>query len=1090
MNCRKLLPLLFAFLVAAFAAQAQPGFQVDIKKDKPFTERKLKAEKTGEGKIKTPKRIFQNLTTRFNYFFNANNKFNEILERAKEQHRDDYAQLLTFYPYTLEAVAADSVQLDSVIFKCRSGIVNHDLRSEWADELYLLWAASWHMQKKLDSASMMLQFINYAFAPQEDYGFYSYIGSRKDGAQELSIVTPEKKQFLHSNTFSRNNAFIWQIRTLTELNETASAGSLITTLKRDPVFPKRLRTNLHEAEAYWYYKQGRWDSAAAHLILALDGAETKREKARWEYLIAQMLERSGNTAEAAAHYAEAVSSTPDPVMEVYGRLNLVRINKDGGENAVDKNVAELLKMAKRDKYEEYRDIIYYMTAQMEMERGNIAAAQELLAKGAKYNNGNQAARSKAFLQMADYAYTQKKYVQAAAFYDSIQVGDLRQEDAERVFRRKPALQQIVENTGVVSRQDSLQRIAALPKEERDELLKKMVKQLRKEQGLKEEAAPTAGSSLAGSPAPDLFSSAGKGEWYFYNTSSRTQGANEFKQVWGNRPNVDNWRRFAVVSQQLLNRNAANAKDPKGQNGSATAGADAADLTVEGLTSKLPLTPEAVNASGDSIKTALLALGHTFLDDLEDYPSAIAAFEDYRRRFPSGEKTDDALFNLYYAYTKAGNATQAAAVKKLLLEKYPASRYAAILSTGKDPQDATAANAEATKAYENVYNLFIEGRFAEAIAAKAQADSVYKTSFWQPQLLYIQAVYYIKQREDSVAKNSLQTIIRQNTNQALTAKAQNLLSVVSRRQQIEDELNRYQLQNTSDTASTASIDTAAKRTPATVVAPPPVVKTPVDTVAKKPSAKQIADSLARLASEAKKDSLAKARMLKATTDSLARVQRQKAKADSLARLQLSKAVRDSLNKVDRENLARERAAAKATKDSLAKASRDSLAREKAAAQAVKDSLARVAKRKPNPDTVARKTPQAPPKPASIYSFTPDAPHAAVVVLDKVDPVFVNEAKNAFFRYNREKYSSLPLDAQIVPLTGDVKLLLISGFGNAQAATDYAQRARTLAPTEIIPWLTGNKYTFTVISAANLDVLKGTTNLAEYKKFLEQYLPGKF
>ncbi|HEX8316546.1 MAG TPA: tetratricopeptide repeat protein, partial [Flavisolibacter sp.] len=696
-------------------SHGQPGHTIDIKKEKPYEERKLKAEKTGEGKIKTPKRILQNLTTRFNYYFNASNKFNEILDRAKAQHKDDFSQLLPFYNYSLDVTAGDSLQLDSVIYKCRTGIVNHDLRNEWIDELYLLWAASWHLEKKLDSASMMLQFINYAYAPQEEYGFYTHIGTRKEGAQELSIATKEDKKFLHSNTFSRNNAFIWQIRTLIELGNFASSGSLITTLKRDPVFPKRLNNALEEAEAYWYYKQGRWDSAAAHLMEAVDGAGDKGERARWEYLIAQLLERSGKTDEAAKFYAKAISSTNDPILEVYGRLNLVRINKDGGEGAIDKNVAELLKMARRDKYEEYRDIIYYMAAQMEMERNNIAAAQELLMKGARYNNGNQSSRNKAFLQIADVSFKQKKYVQAAAFYDSVQVNDLAEAESQRVFQRKPPLQLIAENTRVVARQDSLQRIVAMPQEEREDYIKKLVKQLRKQQGLKDEGAPTAGSQPLNAQPAELFPNQNKGEWYFYNANSRSQGAAQFKQVWGNRPNADNWRRFAVVSQQPLNRDPNNLRDTRDP-AQAIAGADNAEITFESLSAKLPTTPATIKISNDSVRTALFNLGTAFLNDLEDYESAINAFEEIRRRFPDAEKMDEVLFNLYYAYTKAGNAAQAAQIKKLLQDKFPSSRSAAIATTGKDPQAKSDNSPEATKAYENVYNMFIEGRFNEAITA--------------------------------------------------------------------------------------------------------------------------------------------------------------------------------------------------------------------------------------------------------------------------------------------------------------------------------------------------------------------------------------
>lgn len=1032
--------LIAVLLLVSFSitSLAQPGFTVDIKKEKPFEERKLKAEKTGEGKLKTVKRIFQNTTTRFNYYFNASNKFNEVLDRAKAQHKDDFSQLLPFYNYNLDVTAADSIQLDSVIYKCRTGIVNHDLRNEWIDELYLLWAASWHLEKKLDSASMMLQFINYAYAPQEEYGFYSYIGSRKEGAQELSIATKEDKQFLHSNTFSRNNAFIWQIRTLVELGNFASSGSLITTLKRDPNFPERLQNALEEAEAYWYYKQARWDSAAAYLIAAVDGAGSSAEKARWEYLAAQLLERSGRAGDAVAFYERAISSTNDPVLEVYARLNLVRNNKEGGDGAIDRNVAELIKMARRDKYEDYRDIIYYMAAQMEMERNNIAAAQELLLKGARYNNGNLSARNKAFLQIADVAFSQKKYLQAAAFYDSVQVNDLTEAESQRIFQRKPPLQTITENTLVVARQDSLQRIAGLPEEQRDDYIKKLVKQLRKQQGLKDEAAPTAGSINPTAQQTELFSGQGKGEWYFYNDNSRTQGAAQFKQLWGNRPNVDNWRRFAAVSQQFVNRDPSNLRDPKAQGAEADATtAGSAEISFETLLAKLPTTPTTLKVSNDSIKTALFNLGIAYLNDLEDYPSAIETFEELRRRFPDAEKMDEVLFSLHYAYVKTGNAAQAAAAKKLLQDKFPSSRSAAIVTTGKDPQAKNDQSGEATKAYENVYNLFIEGRFAEAIAAKQAADSTYKTTFWQPQLLYIEAVYYVKQRDDSAAKKSLQTILSQNVNPDLTDKAQNLLNVLSRRQEIEAELAAYQIQ-------TPPADVLAKTTQPTDNA---VITPAVDTLVKRPTISGVLPQ-----QPAKKDSVIVKPPVAKPVDSVAK--------------------RPVVPPPTKDTVTKKPVVPKPLKDSVVK--KDSAATQKPPVRKPIDS--------------AVKKPVAPP--ANTYVHQPEAAHSVVVVLDKVDPVFVNEARNAFFRYNREKYSSQPLDAQILHLTNDTKLLLIAGFASAQAATDYAQRAKALAPREIIPWLTVNKYSFSIISAHNLEVLKTKLDIGGYRQFLEQHLPGKF
>ena len=69
-------------------------------------------------------------------------------------------------------------------------------------------------------------------------------------------------------------------------------------------------------------------------------------------------------------------------MDIYARLFLIRVNKDGGENYIEKNIATLVKMAKKDKYQDYRDIIYYMAAQMELERNNTDGA--LAAAGKKH----------------------------------------------------------------------------------------------------------------------------------------------------------------------------------------------------------------------------------------------------------------------------------------------------------------------------------------------------------------------------------------------------------------------------------------------------------------------------------------------------------------------------------------------------------------------------------------------------------------------------------------------------------------------------------------------------------------------------------
>src|SRR5688500_2406237 len=90
----------FIIVFALLTAQplfAQLGFQVEMKKPEPDDNRELKAEKSEDKKLKATRRFFQNTTTHYNYFFNANTKLNEIIDRAKATHKDDYSELLSFY---------------------------------------------------------------------------------------------------------------------------------------------------------------------------------------------------------------------------------------------------------------------------------------------------------------------------------------------------------------------------------------------------------------------------------------------------------------------------------------------------------------------------------------------------------------------------------------------------------------------------------------------------------------------------------------------------------------------------------------------------------------------------------------------------------------------------------------------------------------------------------------------------------------------------------------------------------------------------------------------------------------------------------
>ena len=982
-----LLPVL---LCLSATVLSQDALKVDVDKPEKFENKKLGYEKTGEKKFTAPRRFMQNTTTHYNYYFNANEKLKAVVARAKAVHRDKYTELLSFYNYSLEQTAGDKQELDSVIYKVTTGILIHDLRNNWLDNMYLLMGKAYYFRNQLDTAYQTFQYINYAFSPKEKDGYDKVIGSNSnEGASAFSIATPENRKGIKKVTEqppSRNESFIWQIRTFIQSDQMAEASGLIETLKDDPKFPIRLQKDLWEVQAFWFYKQNMYDSAAKYLALALDNAETANEQARWEYLVAQLYEKTGQPNNAQEYFAKAIKHTYDPVLEVFARLNSLRDNKDGKEATIQKNIDELVRMAKRDKYFNYRGLIYYTAAQMELERNNEAGASLLLLKSTRYSSDDPDQRNLSFLQLADLSFKNRDYRSAKKYYDSVNATPGLIKDMDAFNERKHTIALLLAPLNRIDREDSLQRIAALPEAERDAYIKKLVKQLRRAQGLKEDAL-TGGSvaNPANTEPADLFNKADKGTWYFDNSSLKAKGYGEFKAKWGTRPNVDNWRRIEAVVQ------FTQAKSADNQSGGDAASIDAGatDVSYEGLLGNLPLTPEKLKASDDSIQLAYLRLGKVYQEELEDYAFAIASYEKLLNRFPQTTLKEDAWFNLYYCYWKLKDVAKANYYKSLLMQDYPTGKHSKALNPGAVPASPDSMlKKEVTAAYENIYNLFIEGQFEKAIAAKKDLDAMYGNKYWTPQLSYIEAVYHVRQRNDSIAKLLLSDIVYRFKNSPMYSKAQTLLDVLGRRKEIEDYLTNLKVERVgSDSTRTGSDSTRIVQQNAAAQTQQPVAK------------------------------------------------------------------KDQPPTVVTQNQNPTRVVPVLTKsDSAQKAG--------------------------GPPT------------KSPYFFNPQQPQMVMVVLDKVDPVYVTETRNAFNRYNREKYFNKTFEINNIPLDENIKFVVIKPFDSAEAAIDYIEKARKLTGSDIIPWLPANKYALYMISQQNLDLLMVSKDINLYKKALLDAFPGKF
>lgn len=966
---------------------AQPKIEFQMKKPKQFEQRQLGSEKSADKKFTVVRRFFQNTYTHYNYYYNGNLKINQIIDYATQAHKDDYTTLLSFHPYSLD-VTSRSGDIDSILETATAGILLHDLRNDWIDDLYLVIGKAYLLRKDFDSAMKAFQFLNYSYAPKEKGGFDLPIGSNAvEGSNALSISTKEKTSLsrkLFSNPPSRNESFVWMIRALTENKNYLDASSLISTLRNDPVFPERLKPMLHENIAYLYYKIDQWDSAAAYLEKSIIGISGIEARSRAWYLTGQLYQLGGDYASAVEAFENCTKSAVDPVMDIYARLNTIRLRKSDDPAIIDENIAALKDLAKKDRYRLYRDIIYYAAAMFELERDGYEQADAYLQQSLAVNFENPDQRSQTFLLLGDARFKAKKYGKASLPYDSADVDQMKPFDSLRVVQRRPGTKAVYEAEQIISVYDSLLQLAAMPEEKRIEYVKSLNKKLRKERGLKEEALPAGTTTAASTPGAEIF--AGGGTWYFYDAARRANGFNAFRRKWGDRPNTDNWRRSSVISNAAFTGNQR-PQPSEPEKGEVTTDDgekyDTTDISFDNLYSRIPLSEDRQLKANNRINNAMFAKATALYEKVEDYPEAIKVYEALLERLDSGKLVAPSLFNLIYCYTKVGNKQAAAEAQKALERNFPNDPLTkrSKEAKSKEPTAAEKENTAATKMYEKVYSLFLEGSFEKAVALKKEADLQFGKNYWTPQLVYIETVYYLQKKDDSAAMRNLDAIINQFPNHPLAARAKIIKEVLPKRKEIESYLTELDIVRAKDDKVVMPAETVApkKIQPTRQQAPGTVIPASV----KKPEV---------------------------------------------------------------------------------------------------DSSAVILK----PATVASTEKVLP------YTIDANGPQVVAIVLENIDPAYVNEVNYSFSNHPKRNYVRASITTEKKKLRDKLWLIVIrSGyFSNATTTYEYIDYIKPLAAKEILTWLDVSKYRFIMLSEDNLKKLEADPKLDVYEQILKQTFPGKF
>ncbi|MFN8278580.1 MAG: tetratricopeptide repeat protein [Chitinophagales bacterium] len=690
---------------------------------------------------------YGDLTSHYNAYFNAKEKLKGVFVAVDKTHKDNYKEVIALHTYAdPKETGSFSSELDEVEKKSTTSVQIHKY-SNYVDDHFLLMGKASYLKGDYEKAAGFLKYTTTEFKDGVDYvkerrknGLTATPNKRKKKATKPKFIQvldekqnlvlqkiderPHYQLFIHEP--ARAEALIWLAKTYTAQAKYAEAATVLQYARSDDKFYKNLDPQVELADADNQLRQKNYHAAIEPLEKYIGMVKGKKKRIRPYFILAQIYELEGNYTKAGDYYKRALKSNPNYDMEFYAKIkraNLGRKSKQG----TDEIKKLLASMTHDGKYRDYLDQIYYELGEIALNENDRTQARKYFHKSVASSTKNQEQLAASFLQLARMDYEDEVYVSSKNYYDSTITAMAKNDTAYAgVEARNRMLTRLVAQLTVISQEDSLQRIARMPKAERDKFLKKLQAEKEKEAERREQeksaskgAATTDFAKGGANPLPGVTQGGDNNEptWYFYNPTLRSSGYNDFIKRWGRRKLEDNWRRKDKSSSAP----DASADDAKKDSTAANGTDEIADQSIEKLAAGLPLTPEKMKVSDEKMAEAYYTAGTIYKDDLKNYRKATAMFEELNKKYSDHKFKLETLYQLYLLAQNNRNTPKAEGYKATILNDYPNSVIAQYL---KDPGYLDQLKKKETAIedyYASAYSDYASGQYASAEEKIKMAD---------------------------------------------------------------------------------------------------------------------------------------------------------------------------------------------------------------------------------------------------------------------------------------------------------------------------------------------------------------------------------
>jgi tetratricopeptide (TPR) repeat protein len=678
-------------------------------------------------------RGLQNLTAHYNILFNANELLRQKQEIYEAAYIDAYDELLSVYQdTTAHTETSVDKELDAAIIKANN-IISTKEQSHYIGDANLVLGKANHLYGHYFNSVEFFRYVILAF--------------------------PKQKELLQE-------ARVWQTRSLLYLNQLPQAKILVDSAVKNVNLKKNITADVYATALQYHINTFEYPEAEAMAKLAIKYANTKRQRLRWTFILAQLQELNKEPQDAYLNYSKVVKSNASFEMAFNADLNRIRL-EDNRANRNLTRMERLRRLLRDDKNLDFIDQIYYQIGLLYLADNRIDDAEKNLHLSVRNSNKNQNQKGLSYLRLADISFKNRgNYVQAKKYYDSTLLNlSPNYPNYTQIQKKANNLQILADRLQIIGHEDTLQTLARLDETARNARIDEMVSSHTLQiQTVAANAGPdplnnnytnsigATGSRVTG----------GTSSFYFYNSASISSGYADFKRIWGNRKLEDNWRRSKHVGGDVTASSSTQSQsvDPDALSVDQQKAADkiSANNYRQSLLQDVPLNAQKLAASNKRVYDAYSDIAGFYRDILDDKKEAIEAYLTLLSRYPGDPNKPAVYYNLYRLYTETGDIAKADEYKNLLLKNYSGSLYAKVILDPEYSRRMDDKDAEFNAIYNQVYDLYSNRKYTDVINKADSLLRIYPNNKLAAQLLYLRAISSGHQEKFEPFRNELTNIV--------------------------------------------------------------------------------------------------------------------------------------------------------------------------------------------------------------------------------------------------------------------------------------------------------------------------------------------